>query len=240
MPPGTVTIVDVTETLYEDFRDDADYFKGRISLPNEPSCEVLIKMLSSQDSQTYSQTLENYIREAQFYQDHLCGDNAFYGNGVPRTYGCYETKLTWDGDIPVDCACVVLQYPGSSWNLAWSTGAGLTDFGYDTNITCLDAKPFFMNFFQARKHICPDKPEDFKRPTQFSSIDANHLKCTELGDFIEELQNYVTPSVFQWKNSGSMRSRCGNFSVQIGLHIIEEKLQKWVTHLLRFTRQSMA
>ncbi|KAG6867222.1 hypothetical protein C0993_005497 [Termitomyces sp. T159_Od127] len=223
MPSGVVAVVDVTEMLDEDFQDDAYYFKGRISLPNEPSCEVLVKMLFSKDPDTYTQTLQDYKREAKFYQDHLCGNNSFYGKGVPRTYGCYETKLIWNAlerNIPVDCACAVFQYPGSGRNLVWSTGAGLTDFGvqvvellldlhksgithglislYDRSITCLDGKPFFVNFFRARKHICLDKPEQFKRPIDLAQIHLNTLRCKELGDFIEELQNHVIPLRYHW------------------------------------------
>ncbi|KAG6861240.1 hypothetical protein C0995_002362 [Termitomyces sp. Mi166 len=219
LPPGVVALVDVTEKVYEDFRNDEYHFKGRISLPNEPSpCEVVIKILVGRNEKVYSQTLQSYIQEVRFYRDHLYGNESLYGNGVPKTYGFYETKLTWKGtgrDILVDCACIVYQYYGSSKNLSWSMGAGISDFGVqtaklllqvhksgirhnsiglDTNIACLNGKPFFTDFSQACEHDCPDK--ELELPARFFDVDADTLKCGELRGFFEALRRQVAP--FNW------------------------------------------
>ncbi|KAH0583431.1 hypothetical protein H2248_009059 [Termitomyces sp. 'cryptogamus'] len=107
--PDIFTTVDVTEQIYQGFRHHEYYFKGRSSLPNEPSpCEVIVKILFGPDEEVYSEILQSYIQEAKFYRDHLCGSKFLYGKGVPKTYGLYETKLTWKlPNMLVDCACMV-------------------------------------------------------------------------------------------------------------------------------------
>ncbi|KAG5723854.1 hypothetical protein E4T56_gene9840 [Termitomyces sp. T112] len=221
MPPGIVAIVDVTEVLYDSFRNGEFHYRGRISLPNEPSpCEVVVKILFGHKQILYSQRLEDYIQEAKIYQDRLCCNKSLYGSGVPKLYGFYESKLTWKTakrDIVVDGACMVYQFYGSDQDVAWSTGSGISDFssqvfklllevhkggvrhnsiGLDRNITCLDGRPFLTDFSQAYKHDCPDK--EFELPTHLLDVDADTLKCGELRDFYTDLQHHVAPAKFHW------------------------------------------
>ncbi|KAG5723866.1 hypothetical protein E4T56_gene9839 [Termitomyces sp. T112] len=221
IPPDSVAIADVTEKMNENFRLDEFHYKGRISLPDELSPrEVVVRMLVGRSKAVYSETLPRYIHEAKFYQDHLCSNESLYGNGVPKIYGFYETKLTWKAprrDMLVDCACIVYQYYGSSKNLQWSTGTGVSDFGLrvvkllfemhksgirhgfltlKTNIACLDGKPFFTDFSQACTHNCPEKA--FELPVRLFDVDADTLKCAELRGLLEELREDVAPFRFHW------------------------------------------
>ena len=130
MPAG-VAVVDVTKSIYDDYYGGEFHFKGRTSLPNEPSPrEVIVKVLFGRLQAVYSEKLQNYIKEATLYHEHLCS-NSLCGNGVPKTLGFYEAKLNRKLDkrvIPVDGACMVYEFYGSHKDLRWSTGTGISDF----------------------------------------------------------------------------------------------------------------
>ncbi|KAG6875947.1 hypothetical protein C0993_006622 [Termitomyces sp. T159_Od127] len=168
--------VDVTGPIPQDFHSDEYYFKGRLSLPNASPCDVFVKILLGDDEKFYSELHQSYIQEAKFYRDHLCGNKSLYGKAVPKIYGLYETKVFWKTyDTHVDCAC-----------------SGLSDFG---NIACLDDKPFFIDFSQARDHICPDKGFEF---SGFYDLDVGNLSCGELKEFFIGLQDNVAPRFYHW------------------------------------------
>ncbi|KNZ75844.1 hypothetical protein J132_00857 [Termitomyces sp. J132] len=66
----------------------------------------------------------------------------------------------------------------------------------DTNITCLDGRPFVTNFSEARAHDCPDK--EFEIPTRLFDLDAYTFKCGEIRDFYRSLRSLVAPARFHW------------------------------------------
>ncbi|KAG6875889.1 hypothetical protein C0993_006882 [Termitomyces sp. T159_Od127] len=192
--------VDVTGPVPQDFHSDEYYFKGRLSLPNASPCDVFVKILLGDDEKFYSELLQSYIQEAKFYRDHLCGNKSLYGKAVPKLYGLYETKVFWKTyNTHIDCACSGLSDFGlQAANILiemHSSGIIHNSVDLDRSIAYLDDKPFFIDFSQARDHVCPDKGFEF---SGFYDLDVDNLSCGELQYFFRRMRNRVAPPFFHW------------------------------------------